>query len=172
MSAVSMKLTPSSTARRSTRTPSSASSTMRIAPKPRRRTSSSPPITKVVFTARMLVRNAGLERPKPLPLPGARQRRRVLESIADRDDHLRPRRRPDVSPGEVLGRGEADVQTAYVCGSGERRRVVVDGAVVAGCSAVLLDERLERERGCDEGGGDRRRRGEGEDGRATPGERG
>ena len=43
-------VTPSSTARRTTRTPSSRSSTMRIAPKPSRRTSSSPPSMNVGFT--------------------------------------------------------------------------------------------------------------------------
>src|SRR6266478_4846358 len=54
MSAVSMSVTPSSTARRNTRTPSSRSSTMRIAPKPTRRTSSSPPSMNVGFTARSI----------------------------------------------------------------------------------------------------------------------
>src|SRR5487761_545544 len=52
MSAVSMKFTPSSTARRTTRTPSSRSLTMRMEPKPRRRTSSSPPSMNVGFTTR------------------------------------------------------------------------------------------------------------------------
>src|SRR5713226_7862918 len=55
MSAVSISVTPSSTARRTTRTPSARSSTMRIAPKPTRRTSSSPPIMKVGFTSGRLV---------------------------------------------------------------------------------------------------------------------
>src|SRR5215831_17400993 len=48
MSAVSMRLTPSSTARRRTRTPSTGSCTIRIAPKPSLRTSSSPPSRKVM----------------------------------------------------------------------------------------------------------------------------
>src|SRR5258707_1162998 len=43
MSAVSISVTPSSTARRTTRTPSARSVTIRIAPKPTRCTSSSPP---------------------------------------------------------------------------------------------------------------------------------
>src|SRR5690349_15558680 len=43
MSAVSMRSTPSSRARRRTRGASSGSLTIRMAPKPRRRTSSSPP---------------------------------------------------------------------------------------------------------------------------------
>src|SRR5690242_7898169 len=50
MSAVSMSVTPSASARCSTRTPSAGSSTMRIAPKPSRRTSSSPPSRNVGFT--------------------------------------------------------------------------------------------------------------------------
>src|SRR5712691_7228252 len=54
MSAVSISVTPSSTARRTTRAPSLRSSTIRIAPKPARRTSSSPPMTKVGFTIRTL----------------------------------------------------------------------------------------------------------------------
>src|ERR1700704_3506632 len=54
MSAVSISVTPSSTARRNTRTPSARSSTTRIAPKPSRRTSSSPPSMNVGFTARSI----------------------------------------------------------------------------------------------------------------------
>src|SRR5438309_2262169 len=54
MSAVSISVAPSSTARRTTRTPSSRSPTMRIAPKPSRRTSSSSPSRNVGFIAAML----------------------------------------------------------------------------------------------------------------------
>src|SRR5260221_1695861 len=68
MSAVSISVTPSSTARRTTRTPSARSATIRIAPKPTRCTSSSRPMTKVGFTRgrlesrgmqRLLVANRG-----------------------------------------------------------------------------------------------------------------
>src|SRR5581483_5475509 len=54
MSAVSIRLTPSSRARRSTRGAWSGSSTIRIAPKPSRRTSSSPPSRNVELTPRSL----------------------------------------------------------------------------------------------------------------------
>src|SRR6266516_1076250 len=59
MSAVSISVTPSSTARRTTRTPSSRSPTTRIAPKPSRRTSTSPPSLKVGFTAPTVVVERG-----------------------------------------------------------------------------------------------------------------
>src|SRR5260370_34267709 len=68
MSAVSISLPQSSTARRTARTPSARSATIRIAPKPTRCTSSSPPMTKVGFTRgrlesrgmqRLLVANRG-----------------------------------------------------------------------------------------------------------------
>src|SRR6266404_2389704 len=61
MSAVSISVTPSSTARRTTRTPSARSATIRIAPKPTRCTSSSPPMTKVGFT-RGRLESRGMQR--------------------------------------------------------------------------------------------------------------
>src|SRR6267378_6567365 len=78
MSAVSISVTPSSTARRTTRTPSSRSSRMRIAPKPSRRTSSSPPSMNVGFMAAMLTRKRSEQARRHLEV----SRRRCVPTVA------------------------------------------------------------------------------------------
>src|SRR5579872_54129 len=87
MSAVSMKLTPSSTARRTTRTPSSRSLTTRIAPKPTRRISSSPPSMKVGFIGGRLLVQRGEETGGDVHVLRCRSEARVARDV----DPITPR---------------------------------------------------------------------------------
>src|SRR5579864_1232401 len=106
MSAVSMKFTPNSTARRRTRTPAARSSTMRIAPKPTRRTSSSPPSMNVGFTRESLLVQRGEDARRDAQVPRRRRELRIAGDVDAVAAGSEPERRAEVAPRVELRPGD------------------------------------------------------------------
>src|SRR5437763_5605847 len=126
MFAVSMKFTPNSTARRRTRTPSSRSSTMRIAPKPRRRTSSSPPSKNVGFTRGTLLVQRREEPRGHAHLPRRGREARVARDVDAVSARPQPKGRAKDALRIQLGAGDDAPLAADVArhgdGAGRPRR--------------------------------------------------